>query len=76
MANVVVCYVLLVKWRMLFVTRYLLGSACCLFDVTCVNCFKSTGVEEVCVPDCVHWLCDRYLKGCLSLRCVTFGPSS
>ena len=41
-----------------------------------VNCFKSTGVEEVCVPDCVHWLCDRYLKGCLSLRCVTFGPSS
>ena len=36
MAHVVACYVLLAKWRMLFVTCYLLsGECCCLLRATC-----------------------------------------
>ena len=34
MANVV-CYVLLAKWGMLFVTCYFLSGACCLLRATC-----------------------------------------
>ena len=34
------------------------------------------GLVEINIPDGVRELCDGCFKGCRSLRCVTFGPSS
>ena len=43
----------------------------------CERCFCSYGVlSSVCIPDCVHELCDRCFRQCASLRCVTFSSSS